>query len=53
MKKKTTKKGAKVSMTKKSFKKEHTHLLKVLKKGSKKARLAEAKKQAKELKEKE
>ena len=46
------KKQKKVSMSKKSFKKEHKKLVKVLKHGSKKARVKEAKKQQKELKQK-
>ena len=37
-------------MSKKEFKREHKHLVKVLKSGSKKQRAKEAKKQAKELK---
>lgn len=39
-----------VEMSKGEFKKEHTNLVKVLKKGSKKQRLQEALKQGKELK---
>lgn len=42
-----------VEMSKGEFKKEHTNLVKVLKKGSKKQRLQEALKQGKELKKEE